>query len=40
MGWAPSQSVSRPSSFRFSWPSTSVAKWFAQSSPALLLKWQ
>ena len=37
---APSQRVSRPSSFRCSAPSTSVAKWFAHSSPALLLKWQ
>ena len=40
IGCAPSQSVSRPSSFSCPCPSTSVAKWFAHSSPALLLKWQ
>jgi allantoate deiminase len=40
IGCAPSHRVRRPSSFSPSAPSTSVAKWFAHSSSALLLKWQ
>ena len=40
IGCAPSQSVSRPSSFSCSCPSTRVAKWFAQRCPALLAKEQ
>ena len=40
IGCAPSQSVSRPSSFSCSWPSTRVAKWFAQRCPALLANEQ
>ena len=36
--WAPSQSIRRPSSRRFSLPETIVAKWFPASAPALLPK--
>ena len=36
MSWAPSQSIRRPSSRRFSFPETIVAKWFPASAPALL----
>ena len=36
MSWAPSQSMRRPSSRRFSFPETIVAKWFPASAPALL----
>ena len=36
IGCAPSQRVRRPSSRRFSCPSTSVAKWLPASGPALL----
>ena len=36
MSWAPSQSIRRPSSRRFSLPETIVAKWFPASAPALL----
>ncbi len=36
MSWAPSQSIRRPSSRRFSFPDTIVAKWFPASAPALL----
>ncbi len=36
ISWAPSQSIRRPSSRRFSLPETIVAKWFPASAPALL----
>ena len=36
MSWAPSQSMRRPRSRRFSLPETMVAKWFPASAPALL----
>ena len=36
ISWAPSQSMRRPSSRRFSLPETIVAKWFPASAPALL----
>ena len=36
ISWAPSQSKRRPSSRRFSLPSTIVAKWLPASAPALL----
>ena len=36
MSWAPSQSMRRPSSRRFSLPETIVAKWFPARAPALL----
>ena len=38
IGWAPSQSVRRPSSGKRSFPSTTLAKWLPASAPALLAK--